>query len=340
MSYNSYKVICKNLYSILDVDAMTEGSFLIGDDNTKYTILKNKEGTIFMQKDADSVQLDLKSFYDYDLWNSYDEMNALIDGKKRLTDEDFIEILTDNAGEYFLNDCFGRYLTGNESYFDPRKDKKKMDIFSKRGLRPVSIIQIDSAHGESLVNGIVLDLEENERFMDVYNNGIVLYMPVCRDLYTRQQLLRSEGKLGDVNYDDDEDFDEKAVNDEIDQLVKGTIDEIDGTAQYSLNGIWVIINNQLYYLSREDLVVLFKNIDYPYLGIVQEMLESKDGINKLLRMIETKVDFDTRPRLDVTKMEDVGTTTEDFLCKLVAGTHGFVEEYLMVSNYQKLRLKG
>lgn len=41
-----------------------------------------------------------------------------------------------------------------------------------------------------------------------------------------------------------------------------------------------------------------------------------------------------------TMMEDVGTTTEDFLCKLVAGTHVFVEKYLMVSNYQKLRLKG
>ena len=336
MSYNPYTTICKHLYSMMNVDDMTEGSFLISDDNTKFTVKRDKSGTTFIQKDADEVQLDLKSFYDYDLWNSYDEMDSLLDGDKKLEDDSVVEIISENAIEYFFDDCFGKYLSGDESYFNPLYDKKKMDIFSKRGLNPVSMIKIDSAYDKPLVNGVVLDLKTNDRFVDVYKNGISFDMPKSRELYAKQQKLRFEGKL-DI---DDDDYVEDEITDEINQLVRTTIDSMDGTAEYSLNGMYVVLCNQMYYVTKEELDAIFGNIiDYPSMKIIQDILVSKDGFDKLLDKMKLFVSDENRSTFDITDMEATGVSAEEVLCALVTGDDVItsnINNILFRENYQKI----
>lgn len=315
MSENLYNFVCHYLSSNIKTDDIANKTIL-SNENERYTITTGKEG-ITIKKETNSVELKLDEFYDYDLWNSYYEMYSLLDGEKKLVDENVIEIMIESAKEYFFNDCYGQHLSGDESYFKPTEANKKLEKLTKNELKPTSIFKIKKEYNKETVTGVSIDLETNNDFMNVYKNGIEIDMPRSKEIYQVTQKLRKEGKLGSYEPEDEE-RDEEEIGNEIEQLIRHSLDLMNGTAEFRLKGIYVIINNQLHYLTKEELDKVYENIiDYPTLRTIQELLESESGFDKLLEKIKSLLSDDSRKIIDIMNIEETGKTLNEILCDLI-----------------------
>ena len=316
MSNNLYNLVCKYLYSNIKTDDISKKTIFSIDDNVRYTITKRKEDNLIIKKETNPVELDLEEFRDYDLWLADNEIYSFIDGDKKLEDERLIEIMIESANEHFFNDCYGQYLSGDESYFNPIEEKKKLEMFKKSGLKPTSIFKIKKENGKEIVTGVSIDLETNNDFMNVYKNGIEIDMPRSKEIYQVTQKLREEGKLGSYEPEDEE-RDEEEIGNEIEQLIRQSLDLMNGTAEFRLKGIYVILNNQLHYLTKEELDKVYENvIDYPTLRTIQELLESESGFDKLLEKIKSLLSDDSRKIIDIMNIEETGKTLNEILCDL------------------------
>ena len=315
MSENLYNLVCEYLSSNIKTDDIANKTIL-SNDNERYTVTIGKKG-ITIKKETNFIELDLEEFLDYDLWLSYDEIYSLIDGDKKLEDERLIEIMIESAKEYFFNDCYGQYLSGDESYFKPTEANKKLEKLTKNELKPTSIFKIKKEYNKKTVTGVCIDLATNNDFMNVYENGIEIEMPKSEEIYQKTQELRRKDELGSYDPEEDEIYEEE-IGDEIEQLIRQSLDLMNGTAEFRLKGIYVILNNQLHYLTKEELDKVYENvIDYPTLRTIQELLESESGFDKLLEKIKSLLSDDSRKIIDIMNIEETGKTLEEILCDLI-----------------------
>ena len=73
--------------------------------------------------------------------------------------------------------------------------------------------------------------------------------------------------------------------------------------------------------------------------IIQDILVSKDGFDKLLDKMKLFVSDENRSTFDITDMEATGVSSEEVLCALVTGDDVItsnINNILFRENYQKI----
>jgi len=312
--------------------------------NNCYTVSVSEEGIITIKKAQKDIELDLMEYYDSGedsgLWNTYSEMNALLDGEKKLVDElvdeSIIEIIVDYATENFYDYCFGTYLKYIKSYFDPTTTKKKLRIFAEI-LKPTSIFRIMYENEKKTINGVFLDIAINNDFKNVYENGIEIDMPRSKEIYQNMQKFREKDELEDYDTESEESH-EKEIRNEISQLISESINLMNGTAEFILKGMYVISNNQLHYLSKEKLDNEYGNtINYPTLRIIQETIEDTNGLDITLKRIKNLLDDDTRLITDIMRLEETGETIEEILLDYIIDDTD--RDYITIDDIKKVKVK-
>ena len=211
----------------------------------------------------------------------------------------------------------------HRSYFNPFEDKKKLDFYSKKGYETSAIIMVRNVSTNPTMNGIILDIGNDKKFTDTYQNGICFDMPHCKEYV---KMLENTGE--------DDDYDEEMcslwekANEEIKDLIKLTLTKIQGGVDKTVQGLSIIIDNKLYYLSAEEYariwykdkenrkaILIYTKEDEIEDRLKQRLISNDDVIQHTIKLVSPALL--EKESYDLESLEEIGISTNDFICRLM-----------------------
>ena len=255
--------------------------------------------------------------------------NLQLDRKYFLDNNPYITSDDDSIDNSILNDLSEVIMNSfpNDPFFDPydENDVVRLNkIFEERDFETDREIQVDKSSGNTIINGIVLDLEYNDDFRETYEEGIEWYTDSFKGYIAHCN--GEEYKSDDLDDDDDYDYSE-LDEEEIYDIVKETFVQANGVTERMVKGLYVIINNKAYYFSVEEYKELCDSIDSnETLDILK--VTASDGFTQLgthflsdssyintLRLIAANVDLENRRYLDLSE-ESLGMDPDTFVANI------------------------
>ena len=284
--------------------------FVLPNGKEKY-VLSAKNHLLSFKRKIKNLQLNRKFFLDNNPYIPKDDdsiNNSILDA--------LCEVIKDSFPD--------------KPFFNPYDENdvvKLSKIFEERDFETDREIQVDKSSGSIVINGIILDLDYNKDFRDIYEEGIDWdtenfkgYIAYCNG---------EEYKSDNLDDDDEDDYDYSELEEEeIYDLVKETFVQANGVTERMVKGLYVIINNKAYYFSVEEYKKLCDYVDSN--GILGALnVTTSDGLTQLgthflsdssytntLRLIAANVDLENRHCVDLTSEDSLGMDSDTFVANI------------------------
>ena len=211
-------------------------------------------------------------------------------------------------------------------YFDPYSDEFKInEIYEERDFEIDRKITITSTPDGTKINGIIIDLDNNDGFSYTYRNGIVWDAYNCREFIA---LYKKYNELNiPIEEQDYHDYEDK-LSLEIYTLIRETLTQSNGIVEKNIRGLYVIIDNIAYYFTSSEYINLINNNDKSKSLKCLEIINSKGFVQlnqhllndttyyNTLNFIATNADLENRKSINIYNEYDLGMDYDTFTSKL------------------------
>ena len=246
---------------------------------------------------------------------SITELGGLIDGDILGSCSANNKIDGDNLQNLVESVC-ENYIYNETGDLDPKTRKKRLNFYTERDFETDKMIVVHQSSTGVQVNGIILDLHPEDDFIDANRNGVECDMPS----YFRYLESSEEEKDGI----DDEFF--YQIQSDFEKLVRRTIEKVSACREATIQGLYVIINGRVYYLTSEEYLQMQYDLDNALIiesekdlsQLSQQFITDEDVFTNTLQIINNHhLLLSEKESVDLNSIEDIGTDIDSFISGMV-----------------------
>ena len=331
---SNYSVIAKNLENYVPNNRDYKISFIDETGKRKITAYRGENKKSYYAADVRLLQV----IYDPELYGNCceNDINFI------KNDEEFIDIIVSEYDDYFI-------FNG---------DVVRAEMFIEKGdFRRDKFICLDESSDKPLFSGIILDFKRNEDLLNAYHNGIAFDLPAIKRY--NQECVALEKNVEEnkdfLRYDFDIDEEKEEILEKYEADIKkevlGMVDvffeKYSGAIEAFVQGLYFIVDSKIYYLTIDEYNEIYRRMNWykfeiytkPGLQQLRKSFLSKEIFKTIEEICHRKEAFLTeKDYVDLDNMEDIGTTSFDFVEKLLVNDEEAIS--LLESKLKKAEQKG